>query len=380
MKLSLHEEEGHVLKQSTSSTIEVLPETHNIRLRLRKFYGVFLAFTTAFLGSIMIILVKKASMLNGIDQNFIRYSSQLVITGIFIYYKKIDLGEHWDKRGILLSRAVVGVIGLMASYTAVSLTHPSDSTALANSSIVLTAVVSRFLFKEKFTPVHVVSIVMACAGVVLISQPTFIFKSQSRPIATNSTSSLETEQHASTLRVIGLGCSCVHAIAATSVTILVKKLSDQSVHFSLNVFYTSLLGSPLAFLISLVLVLTNNSQLVYNLTENFSEFKFHLMYSVLSGLVGTTYQMMFSLCLKYEDASKFSIIKTSDLFFIFILQYLLLGIKSNLFKIVGGVLIFLSGAGVLTIKIFDAKRNNSSSSPDEVKRKKDFSRILFFKF
>jgi drug/metabolite transporter (DMT)-like permease len=372
------------MNSKKDSTMERLPEAKQTKSRLIKFYGVFLSLLAALLSSISIILVKKASLLSSSDQNFIRYSTQLIITSSVVYWKKIDLSELRNQQWIFLTRAVIGVIGLMASYTALSLIHPSDASSIANSNIVVTAVISRFLFKEKFTPIHVVSLIMTCIGVLLVSQPSFIFKHapthrSNISLASNSTPiqspiKFQVFENPSLLRTFGLLCSCVHAIAITLIVCLVKKLSDKNVHYLLNVLYTAAFGTPFTFAISLVLILTNNSKFIFNITENFDEFKYHLAYSILAAIFGTVYQMMFSLCLKYEDASKFTIIKTSDLFFIFVMQYFLLNIKSNMFKVIGGVLIFLSGAGILSVKIFDQKPRKEDEKPSLL------SRCLFFKF
>jgi drug/metabolite transporter (DMT)-like permease len=375
-----------------ATTVNVKKTRKNMFKLSRSFYGLALSFLTAFLGSVTITLVKKAHLLNSSDQNFIRYTTQFIITSIVIAYNKIDLSEHKNQRGVFIWRALVGVIGMMSSYTAVTLIHPSDSSAISNSNIIMTAVVSRIVFKEKLSPIHLVSVVMACAGVILVSQPSFIFnKKINSPVSfnqNNETFSLSNKSASVThesgaipdlTKAIGFSCASIHAIALTLIAILVKQLSTKNVHYCLNVFYTSILGAPLALVISTVLVLTNNSQLIHNLLHNFDEFKYSLMYSVLSSVVGTAYQTMFSLALQYEDPSKVSIIKTCDLFFIFILQYMLLGIKSNWFKVLGAVLIFTSGAAILMFKICDERRKKKKAT-ESTRKDGAFSRIFFFKF
>ena len=331
----------------------------------KSIYGILLAFLAALTYSVMLIFIKKAYLLNGSDSLFIRYLTQTIVTAIILYFKKLNIFGYKNQRLMLISRSIVGVLSLMGAYFAVTLIQPSDSTAVGNSNVIITAILSRLFMKEKFSLVHVASICMACTGVILITQPSFIF-SPTGLIITNDSSSLNIfnqnltqAENIKLTATIGFLSACTHAIGLATITLLVKKLATNNVHFSVNIFYTSMLGVVISFLVSLTLVLTHKSSLLSNIKNRPEDFKLHIFYSALSGLVGTIYMIMFHLSLKYEDAAKVSIIKTSDLFFVFIFQYIILNIKSNVLKVLGGVLIFLSGVSVLAFKVMDERYQES---------------------
>jgi hypothetical protein len=117
-----------------------------------------------------------------------------------------------------------------------------------------------------------------------------------------------------------------------------------------------------------------------------------IAFAIASAICGILSQMLMSLSLEFEDASKMTLFKSSDLFFVFILQYIILGIKTNIYSQIGAALIFLGILTIMIFKIFD-KRNDkkklsieyknslNSKKHDEPRLKQNiFSRIVFFKF
>jgi drug/metabolite transporter (DMT)-like permease len=277
---------------------------------------------------------------------------------------------------------------------------PADSSSVRNSSIVITAILSRMLLGEKMSIVHVTSIVTTLTGIFLIAQPSFIFSHQSDfDNAKNGSVSTNNQSFSSTTKItlyqsshlsttIGLLLASTNAFAIAVVTIIVKKLADEKVHFSINMLITSMLGLPVSSLLSLVLNLTKQSNLVQNIQNNSMETLIQVCYSVVSALIGISGQVLLNLSMRYEDASKVSIIKASEIFFVFLMQYVLLSISLSVLKLVGGVLIFLSGAAILVMKIMDRKHFNKMKTRNErqvqlaIKNKplNLCARILFFKF
>jgi drug/metabolite transporter (DMT)-like permease len=372
----------------------------------KSLYGIPLAFGYALGHSIISITIKKAYLLSGSEQTTIRYLIQMILMFMVVSYKKLDICGYRDQSFLLISRALLGVIGLIAAYYAILFIDPSDSSSIINSSVVITALLSRILLKEKLSIVHVLAIVTAIVGVVFISQPSLLFlnNNQSNSTGLNLSFINQTDPGAvfsvinpKLFTTFGLLLASVTAFALSGVTIILKKLSTKKVHYSLNILFTSILGLPVSLLLSLVLILTSQSKLLYNIEHKSDELLIHLLYAILSSVVGVIAQILFNLSLQYEDASKVSIIKTSEIFFAFLLQYALLNIKSNMFKIVGGVLIFVSSAAILTYNIFENKHSKrkktrknllllsteNATTEHNTSRNRKFSfctRLLFFKF
>ena len=70
-------------------------------------------------------------------------------------------------------------------------------------------------------------------------------------------------------------------------------------------------------------------------------------------------QILMNLAVQVEDASRVSILKSTDLLFIFLLQYFILGIHSNLSNTLGAILIFLGALLVMIYKIIDKKHTKA---------------------
>jgi drug/metabolite transporter (DMT)-like permease len=390
------------IAEPTSPSKHLTKKNPNKKCGITKsLYGIPLAIGCAVGHSIAAVIVKKSHLLSGSEQTTIRYLIQMILMSLVICYKKLDIRDYRSQSYLLATRAFLGVIGLISAYFALSLIDPADSSSIINSSIVITAILSRVVLGEKMSIVHVVSIFTAVVGIVFISQPSFIFPYQSRAFddATNQSvysnlSSFTSVNHkkensSSFNTAIGLMLASFTAFALSGVTVILKKLSTKKVHYSVNILFTSMLGLPVSILLSLALNLTAQSKLLQNARQMPGELATHVLYSCVSSVVGVMAQVMFNLSLQYEDASKVSIIKTSEIFFSFLLQYLLLSIESNVFKIVGGVLIFISGSAILTYKIFDqkhAKRKRKrkelmlASGQSRYERSGCCARFLFSKF
>ena len=235
--------------------------------------------------------------------------------------------------------------------------------------------------KEKITSIHRICLILTISGVLLIIQPTFLrieITTLNVTEQTNSTNSNFTNN-------IGITLGLVSALAVSCVAILIKKLSDLNVHYSINVIFSSYIGFPSALIISLVMYLThvrNVDSVVYDTPE---KLMWQIIYSLSSALCGCIYQLLIAvsnkyeftfnfkvsffliyskevdfLKFRYEDANKLAIISTTSLFWSFLLQYYFLGIASNIYATLGALLISLSAILNIFIKIFDQSRKRKS--------------------
>ena len=115
-------------------------------------------------------------------------------------------------------------------------------------------------------------------------------------------------------------------------------------NFANATIYPSFVGLPTSIIISL-LFLSFDSK-----SENYSEenpsLMLHLTYSIIGGLLGITAICCLSKSLEYEEASRVSIFRMTDVIFAFLFQYLLLNISSDYIDVIG---IFLIMCGTLMI-------------------------------
>ena len=363
--------------------------------------GLLLALISAILTSITTTLIKKGNLLNSTEQASIRYLVTLFVMLVIALSKNLNIFGDRKDRKLLLIRGATGTAGLVCAYFALSLLNPSDTSAIAQSNVMITAVLARIFLKEKLTLAHILSVILTITGVLLISQPTFLFpklialNEANFSILNDTNLTMSSGLPLTKLNTLGLIIAITDAFLLGGSQILIKKLCIKKVHFSISSIYTSYIGLPICLILSLFFIYTKNSSLMYNIEFNWANFKWHLFYAILVGLIGSLNQIILNLSLQYEEASKISIIKTSDLFFVFLMQYLFLGIKSDCLNVIGALLIIFSSFLIMIYRLIDENNSrklfykNASLKQDSlVKSKKRsskkcqrfFKSLFFFKF
>jgi len=150
-------------------------ENHYLK-KLVKYRGYFLGICAAFLLSFSKVILKKSPLLAGSDHSLIRYVIQFIFLFVVIKYKKLSLfGPNAKVRKMLSFRGFIGAIGMIFLHFAITLIAPSDTVAVTHSSVILTAILARIFLKERFSIAHLISLVLTVAGILLISQPSFLF-------------------------------------------------------------------------------------------------------------------------------------------------------------------------------------------------------------
>lgn len=103
-------------------------------------------------------------------------------------------------------------------------------------------------------------------------------------------------------------------------------------------------------------------------------------FSVISALCGVFSQVLLNFAFDHDDTSKATILRSTEIFFTFILQYFLLNINPNVFNLAGAVMIFLAAAFILSYQMADKKYNsNKNTAEGENKNRSLCHKIFFFK-
>jgi uncharacterized membrane protein len=121
------------------------------------------------------IFIKRAYLLAGSDNSVIRYVLQLITMFALTKLKGISCFGPKEQWCLLSLRGFIGQLSVMALHFSLTLIAPSDTIAITNSSLIVASVLAWLFLKEKLTVAHIVAVVFTITGVVLISQPTFIF-------------------------------------------------------------------------------------------------------------------------------------------------------------------------------------------------------------
>lgn len=368
-----------------------VPETDNFLNRIKiciflPYRGYFYGLFSAFFFCLSQIFLRRAKWLSAADHATIRYAFTSITMTIFMKYHEMDLSGPRKQRGLLLIRGLVGSFSLMSVYFALMLINPSDVVSLAHSSLIITAIMSRIFLKEKLTIAHVLSIFLTAIGVIFISKPSFLFDSQKMEQFNNYTNT--SQQDKSTFKdfqvPIGISMTFLAAIFTSVIFLILKKLSNCKVHWAYSTICVTWFGLPLSFILSVILVFFGFYHQDLSLEKE--ELPMDVFYSCVAACTSLLGQIFLNVAFKYEDATKIAITKTIDMFFSFLLQYLLLGIMVDSWSIFGAIAILIGTFAVLLFRLFEDKFQQSDIETENIKQTNKFSikncflKAIFLKF
>ena len=234
-------------------------------------------------------------------------------------------------------------------------------------------ILARFFLKEKLTVIHILCLLLTIAGVFLITQPSFLIPKNYNTTQNSENGTKKSSQ--SNVPSIGIPLGILSAFCSSCAAILVKNLPG--VHFSISILFASFIGLPLALVISLGMYFGNLRKVDSSDYDTTEKLLLQILFLFLSSLCGCIFQIFFVISNRYDTASKLAIVSTTNLFWSFALQYVILNIGANIFSISGALLIFLSVVLCSLIKIMEEKLkigNEENNCFMLVKR------FLFFKF
>jgi drug/metabolite transporter (DMT)-like permease len=353
-----------------------------LNIKIKRFQGLIIALVAAFFFSLSGVLNRKASIFSGSEQAAIRYFMQMILMLFTAWYHKVNIFGPREQRKLLLSRGILGSIAFISLGFSLKYINPSDTQTLFNTRLVIISILARIFLKEKLTIIHIVCLILTISGVFLISQPSFLIRKMNSTSTEfkNDTTNSSSQSH-SIFPLIGFTLGLTSACAASCVAILIKKLSDLEVHYSINVIYSSYAGLPTALAISLIMYLTgvrNVDPSVYDTTEKLA---WQIFYGLSSAACACFYQLLITLSNKHENANILALISSSNLFWSFLLQYFLLQISSNLLSLIGAFLIFLAILLSIIMKIIDQSLKRKSPKLKESNFFiRTLKRIIMFKF
>lgn len=146
-------------------------------------FGMLLVLLSTLAFSSMALLVNRVKAFPSFQQVSIRFWVQALTTTVF---QAVTVGpDRWThattwlgapkNRRLLITRSLWGACGMSSYYYALTTINLSDATALVFTNVPMTAVFARVLLKEPYTLLDGATAVLSMAGVVLVSQPTWLF-------------------------------------------------------------------------------------------------------------------------------------------------------------------------------------------------------------
>jgi drug/metabolite transporter (DMT)-like permease len=317
-------------------------KTASLTQKLKSQEGSFYAIMSALSISLSGIFYKKAGSMNGSDNSIFRYLIQLLTMICVLKYKKIPLLGPRDQRKLLLTRSFFGTVAVLSSNFAITFINPSDTVALSHTNIILIAVIARIFLKESLGLQHLMALLMTITGVMLITQPTFLFGTKPTNLSSNQTNF---NHYKTNDRLIGVSFAIIGAFGSAAIHVIIKKLCNNKVYFGVTTLYGTFLGLPASILTSTVLVLIGADHV--NFKNELDNLPLDFVFGLIGGGFAVFAHILFNISLQLDDATKVAIFRTIDVFFSFLFQFLMLNIGSNFISLVGALFIILATVIIL---------------------------------
>lgn len=262
--------------------------------------------------AIMNVLIKFLEGYSAIELVFYRALTTLVISGFFIYKKRIPI--LGNQTPLLFLRGVFGFLGLSLFYLTVQKLELASAVVLQYTSPIFTTLIALVVLKERVFKVQWIAFLICLSGLLMIKQFGEI-----------------------NWKYFGLGIlSAFFSGAAYNV---IRKLKD-SEHPSLIVFYFPLVTLPIA----VVLLIIEGKMNQPTWTEIL----------MLLGIGVSTQIAQYTMTLAYqkENAAKVSSITYSGLGYALLFGMIFFNEKPSLLELTGFFIVLI---GIL-LNIFGAKR------------------------
>ena len=250
-------------------------------------------------------------------------ASCLVITmsGVSLFY--------FPNKKLVAARVLVGTASYVARVWSFQILPLGDASALVSTAPLFTGVIARIFIKETLSLVDILSMPVGLCGVVLISKPVFLFKTEEDHDHPPWYNSLVPVFSAVTLAMINvmqrkLGGSVDSVIISFYIIVAQLCVGTGYEAASSGTFFDQL---PKCLAPRTLLVLSGVCQLAYFITAN--------------------------LTLKYEKATTSTLFRNVDTALAFFVQAIVFGVSVETLSVVGVLLIMLGTAGLTLAKMCD---------------------------
>ena len=266
--------------------------------------GIMFIVISALCFAVMNLFVKLSGDLPAIQMSFFRnFIAAFIALAIL---KKSGVGFHIEKKNVplLLLRAILGTIGIIANFYAVDHLLLSDASIIQKLAPFFVIIFSFLLLKEKVSKQQILSIIIAFIGMLFVVKPSFA----------------NSELFASLIAMIG-------AMSAGMAYTLVRMLSQRGVKGPQIVFYFSLFSclSVIPYLIF-----------------NFQPMTFQqIAYLLLAGIAAAGGQFAVTSAYSHSAGRDISIYDYSQVIFAALLGFIAFGQIPDYLSIIGYFVIFM---------------------------------------
>lgn len=304
---------------------------------------IFFILIAAFFSAFQAILVRYVKEdVRAVEISFIRFFLQLSIPLPVMTYKNISPKLESKKVTItLLIRSALGMVGLTSAYVSLYYMRVGDSTAIMFGSPVFAGIFARIIMKETFGVIDIILVFLAISGVFLISQPPFLF---GRKIVQIANTAYPTQY----IGALFAFCACVCSSLAN---VLLRLMGTLRVDSFKIVLYYALIASTGTSLVTTVLGAWTIPPCGF--------VRFAL---IALGSFNCIAQCLITYSLSIEKTVFVSILKTNEVIFAFILEYLLFRDLPDFLSLLGVFLVMTASILASVKKMWIAKKKNSTTA------------------
>ncbi len=255
--------------------------------------------------SFMSAFVKLSGDIPSMEKAVFRNLVSLIIAFSILRYRKQPLWGKRENRKILILRSLTGAMGIILYFYSIDRLILADSAMLNKLSPFFVILFASLFLKNSIRPFHLISLVIALAGTVLIIKPGFNFSSTLPAFA-------------------GLSAAVLAGIAYTMVSYLGDKENSYTI-----VFFFSLISTFICLPFLLVNpVMPTFTQLVFLLS---------------AGAMAAGGQILLTAAYRYAPAGEVSIYQYSQIVISSLLGIFLFAELPDSLSVIGYVLIFTGG-------------------------------------
>lgn len=132
--------------------------------KTRPFIGLIFALASAFFLSLAGVLARKCVIFTASEITLLSFIMVLITMTILMARKaKSPLGPK-GHRSLMTARALLYALTIFSTMTSVKLISPSDTMSLFHTNVIFLTILSRLIFKEKMSFIHVICLFMAIIG------------------------------------------------------------------------------------------------------------------------------------------------------------------------------------------------------------------------
>ncbi|XP_071855176.1 solute carrier family 35 member G1-like [Apostichopus japonicus] len=229
-----------------------------------------------------------------------------------------------------ISDGVFNALGILLAYAALQFAHVGNVSAISSNLPVPSALLAFVFFKEPLTIFGVTFLIINFIGLILVSQPPFLFPSGGEEFALQATFENSNE-------FVGALIALMSLIAMSLSTIFTRKLTYRG-----NVD-----PALLSFIPGTTGVVVSGAVLFFGPTWDYFQSVEEGFICLLVGILSAAGNILIVLALKYEDVSLVTIQFTLSAPVAFVLGIILFQEIPDLISVIGATLILGSTLGLL---------------------------------